>query len=77
MLGTLIEETLIIGSVFAVVTVVFFLVIGNLLLIGAPLRLLLSKKVQNLGLRTRAGYETIDECVQVHHCICQRAHIVS
>ena len=41
MLGTLIKETLIIGSVFAVVTVVFFLVMGNLLLIGAPLRLLL------------------------------------
>ena len=40
MLGTLIKEMLIIGPVFAVVTV-FFLVIGNLLLIGAPLRFLL------------------------------------
>ena len=31
------------------------------------------KKVQNLGLRIRAGYETNNEPVQVHHCICHRA----
>ena len=31
------------------------------------------QKVQNLGLRIRAGYEANDESVQVYHCICHRA----
>ena len=34
-------------------------------------------KVKFSGLRTRAGYETSNECVQVHHCTCQRAYNVS
>ena len=34
-------------------------------------------KCLNLGLRICVGYEAIDESVQVHHCIYQRAHIAS